>query len=44
MEPEKILFEQEELEITTLTCCQLTVKTRPLNSVIGVYCPCCGVR
>ncbi|MEG4911629.1 hypothetical protein [Microcoleus sp. B7-D4] len=44
LEAEKILFEQEELEITTLVCCQVTVKTRPLNKVIGVYCPCCGVR
>jgi uncharacterized Zn-finger protein len=44
LEAEKILFEQEELEITTLFCCQVTVKTRPLNKVIGVYCPSCGVR
>lgn len=44
IEAEKILFEQEELEITTLVCCQVTVKTRPLNKVIGVYCPCCGVK
>jgi uncharacterized Zn-finger protein len=44
IEAEKILFEREELETTTLACCQVTVKTRPLNKVIGVYCPCCGVR
>jgi len=44
IEAEQILFEQEELEITTLACCQVTVKTRPLNKVIGVYCPCCGVK
>ena len=44
LEAEKILFEQEELETTTLVCCQVTVKARPLNKVIGVYCPCCGVR
>ncbi|WP_445172487.1 hypothetical protein [Microcoleus sp.] len=44
LETEKILFEQEELETTTLVCCLVTVKTRPLNKVIGVYCPCCGVR
>ncbi|WP_377482166.1 MAG: hypothetical protein P2A85_29155 (plasmid) [Microcoleus anatoxicus] len=44
LETEKILFEQEELETTTLVCCLVTVKTRPLNKVIGVYCPCCGVK
>jgi uncharacterized Zn-finger protein len=44
IEAVKILFEQEELETTALACCQVTVKTRPLNKVIGVYCPCCGVK
>jgi uncharacterized Zn-finger protein len=44
MDSEKILFEKEELETYTLTCCQITVKTRPIHQVIGIYCPCCGVR
>lgn len=44
MEDDKTLFEKEELETITLECCQITVKSRPLNKVIGVYCPCCGVR
>lgn len=44
MEAEKILFEQEELETVNLNCCQITVKTRFLNKVIGIYCPCCGVK
>jgi uncharacterized Zn-finger protein len=44
MDAEKTLFEKEELETYTLNCCQITVKTRPLHQVIGVYCPCCGVR
>jgi len=44
MEDDKTLFEQEELEITNLQCCRITVKSRPLNKVIGVYCPCCGIR
>lgn len=44
IEDDKTLFEQEELETTTLKCCRITVKSRPLNKVIGVYCPCCGVR
>lgn len=44
MDAEKTLFEKEELETYTLQCCQITVKTRPLHQVIGVYCPCCGVR
>ncbi|XWK91712.1 MAG: hypothetical protein U7127_30825 (plasmid) [Phormidium sp.] len=44
MEVQKILFEQEELETVNLNCCQITAKTRFLNKVIGIYCPCCGVR
>ncbi len=44
MDKEKTLFEKEELETYNLKCCQITVKTRPLSQVIGVYCPCCGVR
>lgn len=44
MDAEKILFEKEELETYTLNCCEITVKTRPIHQVIGVYCPCCGVR
>ncbi|MEM7716241.1 MAG: TFIIB-type zinc ribbon-containing protein [Cyanobacteria bacterium P01_A01_bin.68] len=44
MDAEKILFEKEELETYNLKCCQVTVKTRPIHQVIGVYCPCCGVR
>jgi len=44
MSADKTLFEKEELETYTLQCCQITVKTRPLHQVIGVYCPCCGVR
>ncbi|MEA5553277.1 hypothetical protein VB713_20260 [Anabaena cylindrica UHCC 0172] len=44
MEDEKFLFEQEELETNVLQCCQLAVKTRRLSKVIGIYCPCCGVR
>lgn len=44
MKNEQILFEQEELEINFLQCCEITVKSRPLNQIIGIYCPCCGVR
>lgn len=44
MDAEKILFEKEELETYKPSCCQITVKTRPIHQIIAVYCPCCGVR
>ena len=44
MEDDKVLFEKEELELTTLNCCQLDIKTSSIVKELGVYCPCCGVR
>lgn len=41
---EKTLFEKEELETYNLSCCKVTIKTAPINKIIGAYCPCCGVR
>lgn len=43
-EPDKIIIEQDDLQVLRLTCCDRTVKTRALEAAIGYYCPYCGGR
>lgn len=44
MEDDKVLFEQEEMEILKPNCCKRLVKTNSLEASLGIYCPFCGVK
>lgn len=44
MDDEAVLFEQEELELMSPTCCKQPVKVSSLNASTGIYCPFCGVK
>ena len=41
-EPEKIMFEEDDLELIELDCCKNHVKIRAFDEAIGYYCPYCG--
>lgn len=43
MEDNKVLFEKEEMDMITPSCCKRPVKTKLLESG-AVYCPFCGVK
>ncbi len=40
--PEKELYETDDLEIVTLSCCEKRVKVEGLEAEAGIYCPYCG--
>ena len=41
-EPEKIVFEEDDLELVELNCCDKHVKIRAFDEAVGYYCPYCG--
>lgn len=44
LEPEKLLYEQEELVVVRLVCCEVEAKVKDICQKIGIYCPQCGVK
>ena len=43
MEPEKVLFEDSNLEAVEIKCCRKNVRIRLIEKIVGAYCPYCGL-
>ena len=41
-EPEKTLFESDDLELIELPCCEKSAKVRPIDASLSIYCSYCG--
>lgn len=44
LEADKILIEEDDLQVIRLSCCDKSMRTRTLELATGYYCPYCGGR